>query len=101
MVALDELRPGRSAYILSIGGAGALRHHLLDRFCCYLTSLCPVSFLCISLLPGQAVAADAPESALPTQTETSETGHPNAPNELIMPALEEYPEAIGAVPSED
>lgn len=57
----------------------------------------PASFLlslllCLSLLPGQAVAADAPESALPTQTETSETGHPNAPNELIMPALEEYPE---------
>jgi len=27
---MDELRPGQSAYILSIGGSGALRHHLLD-----------------------------------------------------------------------
>ena len=27
---MDELKPGQSAYILSIGGSGALRHHLLD-----------------------------------------------------------------------
>ena len=27
---MDQLKPGQSAYILSIGGSGALRHHLLD-----------------------------------------------------------------------
>ena len=27
---MDELKPGESAYIQSIGGSGALRHHLLD-----------------------------------------------------------------------
>lgn len=27
---MDELKPGQSAYIHSVGGAGALRHHLLD-----------------------------------------------------------------------
>ena len=27
---MNELKPGQSAYILSIGGSGALRHHLLD-----------------------------------------------------------------------
>lgn len=27
---MDELKPGQSAYILSISGSGALRHHLLD-----------------------------------------------------------------------
>lgn len=27
---MDELKPGQSAYILSVGGNGALRHHLLD-----------------------------------------------------------------------
>lgn len=27
---MDELKPGQSAYISSIGGSGALRHHLLD-----------------------------------------------------------------------
>ena len=26
----DQLKPGQSAYILSTGGSGALRHHLLD-----------------------------------------------------------------------
>lgn len=30
MMTMDELRPGQSAYISSIGGSGALRHHLLD-----------------------------------------------------------------------
>ena len=27
---MDELKPGQSAYILTVGGSGALRHHLLD-----------------------------------------------------------------------
>lgn len=27
---MDELRPGQSAFITSVGGSGALRHHLLD-----------------------------------------------------------------------
>ena len=27
---MDELKPGQSAYISSVGGSGALRHHLLD-----------------------------------------------------------------------
>lgn len=27
---MDELKPKQSAYIRSVGGAGALRHHLLD-----------------------------------------------------------------------
>lgn len=27
---IDELKPGQSAYIQSVGGSGALRHHLLD-----------------------------------------------------------------------
>ena len=27
---MDELRPGESAYIETVGGSGALRHHLLD-----------------------------------------------------------------------
>ena len=27
---MDELRPGQSAWITSVGGDGALRHHLLD-----------------------------------------------------------------------
>ena len=27
---MDELKPKQSAYICSVGGAGALRHHLLD-----------------------------------------------------------------------
>lgn len=30
MAEMDQLKPGQSAYILSIGGSGALRHHLLD-----------------------------------------------------------------------
>ena len=27
---MDELKPGQSAFICSVGGDGALRHHLLD-----------------------------------------------------------------------
>ena len=27
---MDELKPKQSAYIRSVGGVGALRHHLLD-----------------------------------------------------------------------
>lgn len=27
---MNELKPGQSAYILSVGGKGALRNHLLD-----------------------------------------------------------------------
>lgn len=27
---MDELKPGESAYIKTVGGTGALRHHLLD-----------------------------------------------------------------------
>lgn len=27
---MDELKPGESAYIETVGGSGALRHHLLD-----------------------------------------------------------------------
>lgn len=27
---MDELKPGESAYIETVGGTGALRHHLLD-----------------------------------------------------------------------
>ena len=27
---MDELKPKQSAYIRSVGGTGALRHHLLD-----------------------------------------------------------------------
>lgn len=27
---MDELKPGQSAYIPSVSGSGALRHHLLD-----------------------------------------------------------------------
>ena len=27
---MDELQPGQSAYIMAVGGEGALRHHLLD-----------------------------------------------------------------------
>lgn len=30
MTTMDELKPGQSAYIRSVGGSGALRHHLLD-----------------------------------------------------------------------
>ena len=30
MITMDQLRPKQSAYIRSIGGSGALRHHLLD-----------------------------------------------------------------------
>ena len=57
--------------------------------------------LCLSLLSGQVFATDAPEDNEPVQTETSETGQPNHPDELIMPAIEAYPGEEGAANSED
>lgn len=57
--------------------------------------------LCLSLLSGQVFATDAPEDNEPVQTETSETGQPNHPDELIMPAIEEFPGEKGADFSDD
>jgi hypothetical protein len=59
-----------------------------------LASLLLSLLLCLSLLPGQAIAADTMEDVPPVQTEAPETGHPNDPDELITPAAQEYPEEI-------
>lgn len=48
-----------------------------------LASLLLSLLLCLSLLPGQAIAADTMEDVPPVQTEAPETGHPNDPDELI------------------
>lgn len=47
--------------------------------------------LCLSLLPGQASAADTAEAVPPIQTEASETGQPDNPNEPVMPLSDEFP----------
>lgn len=70
---------------------------MLKRLASLLLSL----LLCLSLLPSQAIAADTMEDVPPVQTEAPETGHPNDPDELIMPASQEYPREEGAVNSED
>lgn len=57
-----------------------------------LASLLLSLLLCLPLLSGQADAASAPEGGTPVQTEALETEHPNDPDELIMPAAEEFPE---------
>lgn len=59
-----------------------------------------VSFAAFNPFTGQPVtpirpltpAAGAPEGGTPVQTEALETEHPNDPDELIMPAAEEFPE---------
>lgn len=61
---------------------------MLKKFATLLLSL----LLCLSLLPGQAGAVDTTESGLPVQTEASETGQPNNPDELVMPLSEVLPE---------
>ena len=70
---------------------------MLKRLASLLLSL----LLCLSLLPSPAIAADTMEDVPPVQTEAPETGHPNDPDELIMPASQEYPREEGAVNSED
>lgn len=58
-----------------------------------LASLLLSLLLCLSLLPGQAGAAGAPEDATSVQTEVPDAAQPDDPDELIMPAfLEELPE---------
>lgn len=66
-----------------------------------LASLLLSLLLCLSLLPGQAIAADTMEDVPPVQTEAPETDHPNDPDELIMPVSQEYPREEGAANSED
>ena len=55
-----------------------------------LTSLLLSLLMCISLLPGQAHAADVPEDAEPPAV--VEAVGPEAPEEPLMPLMEEFPE---------
>ena len=57
-----------------------------------LASLLLSLLICLSLLPGQADAANTKGSGLPLQTEASETGQPDDPNAPVMPVAEEMPE---------
>lgn len=57
-----------------------------------LVSLLLSLLLCLSLLSGQASAANTKESGLPLQTEALETGQPDDPDASIMPLAEELPE---------
>ena len=59
-----------------------------------LASLLLSLLLCLSLLPDQVCASDAPKSGLPVQTEASEADRPNVPVNLIMLIVEDYP-AVG------
>ena len=63
-----------------------------------LASLLLSLLLCLSLLPGQARAADIAEKAPPIQTEASETVRPDEP---IMPLSEEFPGEVGGDHSQD
>lgn len=56
-----------------------------------LTSLLLSLLICLSLLPGQAGAADVPENEPAVQTEASEAARLDDPDELVMPAAE-FPE---------
>lgn len=57
-----------------------------------LASLLLSLLICLSLLPGQADAADTTESGLPLQMEASEVEHPDNPDAPVMPVAEEIPE---------
>lgn len=58
-----------------------------------LASLLLSLLLCLSLLSGQARAADAPEDVPPVvQTEALKETPPENPEGLVMPAAEEFPE---------
>ncbi len=55
-----------------------------------LTSLLLSLLMCISLLPGKALAADVSEDAEPPAV--VEAVEPEAPEEPLMPLMEEFPE---------
>lgn len=57
-----------------------------------LASLLLSLLLCLSLLPGQAAAANAPEGGLPVQMEASEMGQPDDPDEAAILSAAEFPE---------
>lgn len=60
-----------------------------------LASLLLSLLLCLSLLPGQARAADVPEDLPPIQTESLEAARPDDPDDpdgQIMPLGEDLPE---------
>lgn len=66
-----------------------------------LTSLLLSLLLCLSPLSGQAIAAGTTGDVPPVQTETSEAGRPNDPDEPVMPTAEEYPDEGRTENSED
>lgn len=69
-----------------------------------LASLLLSLLICLSLLPGQAGAADTTEGAPPVRTEASESAQPDdpdAPDEMEVLAAGEYPGEGGADHSED
>lgn len=58
-----------------------------------LASLLLSLLLCLSLLPGQANAADAPDpDTPPAQTEPAEQETPEEPGEPVMPLAEGMPD---------
>ena len=57
-----------------------------------LASLLLSLLICLSLLPAQAGAADAPENDPPVQIEAAEPDRPGDPDELVMPLEMEFPE---------
>lgn len=58
-----------------------------------LASLLLSLLICLSLLPGQAGAADAPEDIPPDRIEAPEGKRPDDPDALVMPlSEEEFPE---------
>lgn len=60
-----------------------------------LASLLLSLLICLSLLPGQADAADTTESGLPLHMEASEVEQPDDPDNAdapVMPVAEEIPE---------
>lgn len=58
-----------------------------------LASLLLSLLICLSLLPGQAGAADVPENEPPVQTEAPEPVRPDDPDELVMLLCkEDFPE---------
>ena len=62
--------------------------HVLKKLASLLLSL----LLCLSLLPGQAGAADTTEGVPPVPTESSEAEHPDDPHELLILTAVEFPE---------
>lgn len=57
-----------------------------------LASLLLSLLICLSLLPGQADAADVPGNEPLVQIEAPEAERPDNPDELVMPLEMEFPE---------